>query len=246
MHRFMILWTAIVLSLSGAWAAAAGEVRVDADFPGGNIRIDRLEGDVVRLQPDLRDTAGSWFYWYFRVRGAAERTLRFEFTSGEPVGVRGPAVSTDGRTWRWLGAESGNRKSFAYRFPPDADEVRFTFTIPYLQANWEQFLAGHPNDARLRPAVLCQSRHGRAVECLYVGHPDRPPRHRVLLTARHHACESLASYPMFDSPACSFCRKSFGCIEAGPCFSKSVVTIDSLYYHRSLQNISESALTIGR
>jgi hypothetical protein len=95
MHPLMTLRTAIVLSLSGAWTAAADEVRVDADFPGGNIRIDRLEGDVVRLQPDLRDTAGSWFYWYFRVRGAAERTLRFEFTSGEPVGVRGPAVSTD-------------------------------------------------------------------------------------------------------------------------------------------------------
>lgn len=51
------------------------ELQIDADFPGGNVVVDGVAGDVVRLHPDLRDTEGNWFYWCCRVRGAAGRTL---------------------------------------------------------------------------------------------------------------------------------------------------------------------------
>jgi len=184
-----------LLFLASPTFLAADEIRVDCDFPGGNIVVDGIEGDVVRLRPDLRDTAGWWFYWCFRVRGAAGRTLRFEFTDGQPVGVRGPAVSTDGgKTWRWHGAGNGNTRSFSWRFAPEQNEVRFAFTIPYLQANWQTFLAAHKGNPRLRPEVLCRSRGNRPVQCLYVSDPDGHPRHRILLTARHHACESMASF----------------------------------------------------
>jgi len=185
-----------------AWLLAAGpallagaEVRVDCDFPGGNVVVEGIDGDVVRLRPDLRDTAGWWFYWYYRVREAGGRTLQFRFTDRGPVGVRGPAVSCDGgATWRWLGAKSGDSRSFTYRFAPEQNDVRFCFTIPYLQADWERFLASHRGNPRLHPDVLCKSRGGRPVQCAYVGKPDGGPQHRVLLTARHHACESLASF----------------------------------------------------
>jgi len=74
---------------------------IDTNFPGGNALVDEIVGDTVRLHPDLRDTQGNWFYWSFRVRGAAGRALTFQFTAQDPVGVRGPAVSLDeGRTWR--------------------------------------------------------------------------------------------------------------------------------------------------
>jgi len=191
-------WILATLLLAAAPAlCAAAEVRVDCDFPGGNVVVEGIEGDVVRLRPDLRDTAGWWFYWYYRVRGAGGRTLRFQFTDGQPVGVRGAAVSGDGgTTWRWLGAESGDSRSFTYRFGPDENDVRFSFTIPYLQADWQGFLAAHRDNPRLRPGVLCESRRGRRVECLYVGTPDAEPRHRVLLTARHHACEAMASFAL--------------------------------------------------
>ena len=76
---------------------------IDCDFPGGNIIVEGIDGDDVRLRQDLRDTDGFWFWWSMRVRGAAGRTLRFNFTDGKVVGVRGPAASPDGgRTWRWL------------------------------------------------------------------------------------------------------------------------------------------------
>lgn len=106
---------------------SSGSLQIDCDFPGGGIIVDSIKGDTVWLHQDLRDTAGNWFYWYFRVRGAAGRKLNFRFTkvygNGVPspedeesvdwgwrpvIGMNGPAVSVDGgRTWRWLGPEKG-------------------------------------------------------------------------------------------------------------------------------------------
>jgi hypothetical protein len=157
--------------------------------------VEGVDSDQVRLRQDLRNTAGWWFYWAFRVSGAAGRTLRFEFTDGDPLGVRGPAVSTDaGATWRWLGRERADVPIFSYAFPPDAGEVRFAYGIPYLQPDWERFLGRHRDNPRLTPGTLCASRHGRPVESLVVEPRAGPPRRRVLLTARHHACEAMANF----------------------------------------------------
>ena len=98
---------------------------VDAAFPGGNAVVEKIDGDIVSLRQDLRDTEGTWFYSSFRVRGAAGRTLTFRFTSGNVYTVLGPAVSTDGgETWSWLGKDSVQANSFRYAFPPDAKEAR--------------------------------------------------------------------------------------------------------------------------
>ena len=169
-------------------------IEIDCEFPGGNVVLGGIEDDTVRVRPDLRDTEGHWFYWYFRVRGAGGRTLGFEFESDD-VGVRGPGLSLDGgRTWEWVGAEAGDERSFAYSFPEDTREVRFSFGMPYTQANLEEFLAAHAGNTHLRPGALCRSRKGRAVESLSFGKVEGEPEHRVLLTARHHACEMMASY----------------------------------------------------
>ena len=69
---------------------------VDADYPGGNILVEKISGKEIYVCQDLRDTAGPWFYWNFRVRGAADRELTIHFTKGNVLGVRGPAVSLDG------------------------------------------------------------------------------------------------------------------------------------------------------
>ncbi len=171
------------------------EILVDAAFPGGNIVFEGIEGDDVLLRPDLRDTEGSWFYWYFRVRGAGGRTLKFVFTSDNPVGVRGAAISKDhGWTWRWLGAEQATTSSFVYAFGREENDVRFSFGMPYTQANWDRFLAGLRPGAPVRQEVLCRSRRGRAVERLHVGKLSGAPPLRIQVTARNHACEMMADY----------------------------------------------------
>ncbi|MEN6427865.1 MAG: hypothetical protein ABFE13_21125 [Phycisphaerales bacterium] len=200
--------TASLLSLLGTAVgasdclAAPGESRalvspfvIDANYPGGNLIVERIDGETVHVRPDLRDTDGWWFYWGFRVRGAQGRSLTFAFSGRSPIGVRGPAVSADGgRDWSWLGAEAVKDGSFTYAFGADATEVRFCFAIPYLEENLREFLTGYKGNPNVGLQELCKSGHGRSVERLHVGRLDGQARHRVLLTARHHACESMANY----------------------------------------------------
>ncbi len=195
----LLILSGVCLGVAGnAPATGAGRsMAIDANYPGGNIVLERIEGDTVYLRPDLRDTEGSWFYWSFRVRGAQGRTLTFRFSGANPIGVRGPAISTDqGRTWSWLGAEAAQGASFKYTFADDADEVRFSFGIPYQERNLKDFLAKYKGNPNVTVQELCKSKHGRSVERLHVGRLDGDAPYRVLVTARHHACEAMADYVM--------------------------------------------------
>jgi hypothetical protein len=184
--------------LGGLVGDVAAKVVIDADYPGGNIIVERINGDVVDLRQDLGDTSGWWFYWSFRVNGAAGRKLTFRFTNKNVIGTRGPAVSVDaGQTWSWLGTSSVKGASFAYSFPAkskNAKPVRFAFAIPYQEANLKTFLAGHEKSKHLTVAQLCKTRKGRTVERIALGRLDGKAPYRILLTCRHHSCESTASY----------------------------------------------------
>jgi len=172
-------------------------MNIDCDFPGGNVIVDGIDGDVAFVRQDLRDTSTDWFYWCFRVRGAGGRTVTFRFTAGNVIGVRGPAVSTDdGWTWRWLGADSVEDDSFSYAFADDEDDVRFSFGMPYQDARLQAFLEQHAGNPRLRVENHCATRKGRPVQRLFAGRIDREPSRRVVLTCRHHCCEMMASYAL--------------------------------------------------
>lgn len=160
------------------------------DFPGGNIIVDQINGDHVALRHDQRGSTAPWFYWYFAVHGAAGRTLQFTFTDGDVIGERGPCVSRDGGTsWQWLGRAGVRGTSFDFDFAPGDDEVRFCFCIPYLESDLRRFLG---ETAGVQREVLCRSPKGRAVELLRVG--SAAASRWVLVTARHHACESTGSF----------------------------------------------------
>ena len=169
---------------------------VDDDFPGGNIVLERIEGDDVYLHQDQRDTPGFWFYWYFRVRGAARRELTFHFTKGDVLTSAGPAVSVDrGASWSWLGRQS-SEPTFRYTCDDDAHGVRFCLAVPYVEADLVRFLARYRDHSHLRVVHHATTRKGRRTERLHVGCLNGLPRHRVLLTARHHACETMASWTL--------------------------------------------------
>lgn len=172
-----------------------GGAQLDAAFPGGNILVDRSDGDFVYLRQDLRDTEGWWFWWCFRVRGAAGRGLTFQFTNKDVIGTRGPAVSTDGGlSWAWLGA--GTKAGFYYAFPPHAEEVRFAFAIPYLESDLERFVARQATSSSLRVEELCRTDRGRRAEYLRAGGLDGQAPYCLLLAARHHACECIANFEL--------------------------------------------------
>ncbi|MBN1421222.1 MAG: peptidase M14 [Planctomycetes bacterium] len=191
------LWIGRWIAAVAAASAATAPVSIDSAFPGGNIIVDRIDGDDIFIRQDLRDTEGDWFHWAFRVRGSAGRTLTFHFTKGDVIGVRGPAVSEDGgETWRWLGRAGGADPAFRFTFPAGAGEVRFAFAVPYLERDLRAFLRRHESSLHLRVETLCATAKGRPVERLHAGRIDGRPAHRVLVACRHHACESMASYAL--------------------------------------------------
>lgn len=166
-------------------------MKIDTDFPGGNLLVASQSASSAVIAPDLRDTPRPWFWWCFRVTEAAGQQLEFEFNCPNVIGARGPAVSLDaGKTWQWLGRDAD--QSFHYQAPAEAQELRFAMAPTYLGSDLAAFLDQYREYPLLHQSTLCTSQAGRPVELLRIGADEAP--HRVLLTCRHHACESLASY----------------------------------------------------
>ncbi|WP_127584827.1 M14-type cytosolic carboxypeptidase [Paenibacillus koleovorans] len=168
---------------------------VHARYPGGNIRVNGIEEQerTVHVEQEIRDSTTWWFYWNFCVEQAQGTTVHFRFDNGEVIGPWGPAVSVDGERWEWL-MERGtyDRTSFTYTFGETENRVYFAFCMPYQWADYRRFLQRKDVQAGLRQEVLTRSRQGNEVPLLVLG-PDQA-KHRMLLTCRHHACESSASY----------------------------------------------------
>ena len=183
---------------AGDAQAEAPSIEIDTRFPGGNAVIDSVQDDVIQLHPDLRDSETGWFYWSIRVRGAAGQSLSFVFPDQEYIGPLGPAVSLDeGVTWQWMGNPDGSANSFRCAFPQKSQSVRLSSVINYTDLHWQRFCGriAH-NRASVREEILCFSPRGRAVPRLHVGRLDGKAKHRVLLTARHHACETMGNFAL--------------------------------------------------
>jgi len=202
-RRFLGLASgALVVPQAIVVPGAQGGFRVDADYRGGNIVVDKIDGNSISVHQDLAHTKGWWFYWNFRVRGAAGRRLRVKFTNRDVIDLCGPAISTDGgRNWSWLGADVDGRadwpddgNSFTYLVPADSDEVRFCLAMPYQEADLERFLKRHQGDSHLAVEAHCETRKGRTTRRLRLGKLDGEPRYRVAFTCRHHACEMMNSW----------------------------------------------------
>ncbi len=227
---------AMSLALALAWfpavvAAAEPPVTIRADFPGGNVLVKKVDGDTIQLAPDLRG-GQPWFYWHFKAEARRPGRVTFAFARPPMIGVRGPAVSLDdGKSWHWLGADqvqyapaagpdapAERQDRFSFAFTEAGQKVRFAVAIPYLQHDLDEFLAANAANRHLTRSVLTRTRLGRRpVELLQVGQPG-DGRQAVLLTARHHACESMASFVLEG-----FVQEALSASPAGVEFRKKYV-----------------------
>lgn len=200
-----LLFLLLLVAMPSAGAEDASlQFTVDDDFAGGNIVIDSIANDRVFLHQDLNDFGpGNWFYWNFRVKGAAGRKLTFEFTHpwGEArkrlnvIGVRGPAISLDrGNTWNWMGAGVVEHRSFSYDFGAGQNDVRFSFGMPYVASDFATFIGQYKDNINLDMGSLAITRGGRSVERIHIGNIHGNAKYRIVITARHHASEMMANY----------------------------------------------------
>ncbi len=161
--------------------------RVVTDFEGANCQVLSVAENSVMLDVELRDTTTDWFYWCFRVEGAAGRTITFTFPSTVRVGYRGAAVSHDYEAWHWQYEDAGHEGDhFTYTFAEGEEAVWFAHDMLYRPARFMRFAAAQGLDIR----TLCTSERGRAVPYVEFG----AGKETILLTSRHHACEATGSY----------------------------------------------------
>lgn len=183
-----------VLGLLATSVVAEEKIHIDADFPGGNIKLLAIEGDTVLLQQELRDTEGFWFYWSFRIRGAAGRTLHFQFKDNV-IGARGAAVSKDaGKTWTWAGKLGASPNKFSYTFGPEEDNLLFSMAMNYTESDWNRFFEPYRNHPNVETGILCKSKKGRNVEYVKINGTNSVADYKVYFSCRSHSCEMMANY----------------------------------------------------
>ncbi len=167
-------------------------LEVDSRYTGGNIILNRISGDTVFVEPDTSNSSTDWFYWNFKVRNAGGRNLVFQFSQPDKISSLGPAVSADqGKTWRWLGNQ-GYSDRFSYTFQDDR-EVQFCTAIPYTLGDWNRFIGEFKDNLELESGTWCTTAENRDLPYLSIK-PPQTTKNLVVITARHHACEMMASY----------------------------------------------------
>lgn len=192
---------AIFSILASLFAApiSCGPLELSWDYPGGNLKFRGFKDGVAEIAPDLRDTNFPWFYWNFEAVATKTGKVKFAFPVGASrLSAQGPAVSTDGgKSWKWLGKAKTHFKkgakdsdSFEWEFKKAGEKVRFAQGIPYQRSDFEAFYSEYAASSYMKRGVLTKTRKGVDVPMVVIGNGPK----NVLITARHHSCEAIASY----------------------------------------------------
>lgn len=162
-------------------------MKILSDFSGGNIKLLSVDGNTVNVEQDLKGTAGWWFYWCFRVDNPPADEIIFKFHNKNVVCPNGPATSADGINWEWHKDGFIDHTSFRYTFKEGEKSRYFCFTIPYTLESFNRFFETLKNVNRL---CLTKSEGGLDIPLITFGGGEKD----VFITARHHCCESPASF----------------------------------------------------
>lgn len=165
-------------------------MQITRNVEGPNIRVLRMEENEIWLEPELRDThpGNWWFYWHFAVEGAQGKTLRFHLGEHPEVGYFGAAVRQPGGKWHWGGTPIEDYRGFEYTFGEEEDIVEFCHDFRYDLAKWDAFIQAQGLEDCI--STLAVSKKGRNIPFLSLGRGKQA----VLLTSRHHACESTGTW----------------------------------------------------
>ncbi|MEH6682016.1 MAG: M14 family zinc carboxypeptidase [Sediminicola sp.] len=172
------------------------QINIDTNFAGSNVIIDSIAVDTLYFRPDLRTTQSEWFYWNFRAVANTPKRWYFKANRKNVLTALGASFSLDGGdTWQWVDKmDNLGPNMFSYSFEADDSTVRFSLGQPYTEKNYRRFIKAYENHPNIKLSVLATTRKGREVERITIGNFNTRPKLKILLTARHHACEMMASY----------------------------------------------------
>lgn len=174
---------------------AQNTIRISSDFPGGNIVVNKISKDTVWLAPDLSFTEGNWFYWYFKVSNISGKRVTFKFNQNNLIAKFGPTYSINNdQTWKWLNEYQVEDSSFSFSFSKQDTIAFFSIAFPYTEKNLYTFLSNLNNKKLLKVDTLCLSPENRIIEKITITPTINKSTSKVIITARHHACEMMANY----------------------------------------------------
>ncbi len=193
--RSIILTIIIFQLFSICYVNGQNNIRVSSDFPGGNIIVNKISGDTVWLEPDLSFTEGKWFYWYFKISNISGKRISFKFSDNNLFAKYGPAYSINNdKTWKWYGENRVENNSFSFSFSEQDTIAYYSVAFPYTEKDLYEFLSNLNNKDLLKIDTLCFSPEKRIIEKIVILPLINTPIIKVLITARHHACEMMANY----------------------------------------------------
>lgn len=194
----MPLVPAIVVAI--LLAQTPPDIRVDARFPGGSVRVESIDskGRVLAISPGGDLKRGWVCWWYCKVDGlVAGEILSLDVGGGVWATPDRATVSADRTTWVHTppGKRMGNR--IVYTIKAEAATMWFAWGPPFVLHDAEA-LAKQLTDkhAFVKRVELCKTKEGRSVPALVIEEPgaDTDQRRGIWVQARQHAWESGASW----------------------------------------------------
>lgn len=158
-------------------------------YAGANIKIEKTNENEVYLRQEIRDTTEWWFYWNFGAVSDCDAEVTFNFTNGDVIGNFGPAISRDLTEWKY-DKENSFISHHAFKYKLTANKpVYFAFAAPYQVKDFEKFVK---EVSGLKKEYLTVTNGGR--NQLFYTFGNEKSNKGFLIAARHHACESVASF----------------------------------------------------
>lgn len=159
-------------------------------FPGANIKVNGIEENTVHLEQEIRDTGEWWFWWNFKIQTDCPRTIRFLFDNGDVIHKKGVCYRYADGEFSYNSEARISGSEFIFHFDR-AGIWQFAFSIPYLAEDWKKFTASFGK----KPNVVCAgySEQNRPLEIL---DENQRAEEAIVMTCRHHSCESVAAFSM--------------------------------------------------
>jgi hypothetical protein len=195
--------------LWGAWlflaltrCAAASEISISTDFPGGSgevVNIDQTSR-LVQLLPTAHPDRGWVCWWYVRIDGLTPGEI-IQLDVGEAPWATPDraAVSDDNSTWKQTNIGERIGKRILYKHEATARSMWFAWGPPLVQSDVEALVKRIAKVCPQAEAIkLCQSRDDRpiwAIRFVPTKKPDeKEHRYGIWIQARQHAWESGSSW----------------------------------------------------
>lgn len=184
------------------------QIAVKADFPGGSVRVEAIEGATIKVLPALHKDRGWTCWWYFKVEGATPgAALTVDVGGGVWATPSQAAISVDDRKWTSTSPGKRSKDRIAYDIQAPAAAFWLAWGPPFTLRHARELLGE-------RAFELCKSRDGHSVPALRI--KEGEPKHAIWIQAGQHAWESGArwvgrgffEWVTSDDPRAAALRKS--------------------------------------